>query len=345
MLLNLAGKIAGIPFLGKRALPLLIGNKGFFLVDKIYDQSTRRIATRLIVELPGRGCVWYKTSGGCSMCGFNRKLEELNAKWKFSANDMFGLYKIAELLSRSQKPEAVYIYNGGSFLNPHEIPLKTQLDICRDISRHQIISTLFVESRPEFVRPETIIPLKKALSFKSLEIGLGLEAVSDVVREVFIHKGFTCQDYERAVKLLKDNGIRVLTYVFLKPLGLSEKEAIEEAVQTIEYAFSAGSDEVSLSCAFIQEGTLMGKAYREGKFRPPWLWSIIEVVRRTANLGPVKIGSFIDEPAPIAIPHNCGKCDIQILKILEEYNLFRNTKRFSDVSCDCQTEWRRKNME
>lgn len=343
MLIGLIGKTAKWirPYPLKRAiLNTVIGKERFFSTDRIYDPFLKKISKRLILELPGGGCAWYKASGGCTMCGFNQKLDQLNSKRKFSASDLTGLYEIAEALSSPFRPEIVYVYNGGSFLNQKEIPQRAQLDICRLVSNNPGVYGLFVESRPEFVRPDTIVPLKKALGTKYLEIGIGLEAVSDKVREINIHKGFSRQDYEDAVQVLKKNNVRILTYVFLKPLGLSEKEAIEEAVKTIAYAFRSGSDEVSLSCAFIQEGTKLEKAYRNGEFRPPWLWSVIEVIKQTADLGPVRIGSFEDEPPPVAIPFNCGRCDSAVVKEIERYNLHQKSGNFDEINCECQKEWK-----
>jgi radical SAM enzyme (TIGR01210 family) len=143
----------------------------------------------------------------------------------------------------------------------------------------------------------------------------------------------------KAIERLKSRGGFALTYVFLKPLGLSEREAIEEAVRTIEYAFNKGSDEISLSCAFVQEGTKTAKAYEDGKFRPPWLWSIIEVIRRTKHLGSVRVGSFKDEPLPIAIPNNCSKCSLAIEEALRKYNLIRQISIFDALDCECKKQW------
>ncbi len=311
----------------------------FFNVDDISSSMLGRTVKRLTLLLPGRGCAWYKSSGGCTMCGFSQKLEEVNKRWTFSSSDLIGLFELAELLSRSEEPEILSIFNGGSFLNENEIPLETQLAIAKAVGSHPTLEALFVESRPEFVTEERLLQLLDVIGEKRLEVGIGLESVTDVVRENYIHKGFNLQSYERAVKILKGHGVNVLTYVFLKPLNLSEREAIEEAVKTIAYAFEVGSDEVSLSSAFIQEGTKMADFYKRGEFKPPWLWSIIDVVRQTAHLGPVRIGSFEDEPPPIAIPHNCDKCSLKTERALHEYNLTRDINVFDDLSCECQKQW------
>ncbi|MFN3301741.1 MAG: archaeosine biosynthesis radical SAM protein RaSEA [Patescibacteria group bacterium] len=327
-----------LPFPLGMWLTRMVTKEKFFLLDEIYNPFSCSVEKRLLLLLPGKGCAWYKKSGGCTMCGFAKRLKEIHKKWNLTAQDLINITKIALTLTYKQ-PKSLWIYNGGSFLNPDEIPREVQIKIAKMVKNHPTLTSLFVESRPEFIDEKTIIPLLREISPKILEIGIGLEAVTERVRNIYIHKGTSLMEYERAVEYIKKLGGKVLTYVLLKPLGLSEKEAIEEVVKTIEYAFSVGSDEISLSCAFIQQGTVMEKFYREGKYRPPWLWSIIEVIKRTVYLGPVRIGSFEDEPPPIAIPHNCGKCDKEFLLAINHYNLNRNPEIFEKLSCTCREVW------
>ena len=344
MILVLTAKAAKIfnPIgLSKIFVRLVTGGEKFFELDGVYNPFQNKESRRLVLELPGRGCSWFKKSGGCTMCGFSRKLEAINQKWHLSASDLIALYEIAALLTEFGKPELLSIFNGGSFFNEDEIPLETQLAIAEKVGKHPTLRHWFIESRPEFITRERVLRVRDALGDKKLEVGIGLEAATDKVREGYIRKGFNLSEYERAVRLLRSLGVLVSTYAFLKPLHLSEREAIEEAVKTVEYAFSAGSDEVSLSCAFIQEGTPMAEAYRYKEFKPPWLWSIIEVIQRTAHLGPVRIGSFSDSPLPIATPYNCPICSAEVMRVIERYNLSRDVGVFNLLGCSCQNQWKK----
>ena len=347
MLVSLINAIARpLNFLGlsEGFINWAMGEK-FCWLDNIYDIFSSQQKQRLTLLLPGYGCAWAKRSGGCTMCGFGKKLAEVHQKYRglfrIGANDFAGLYRVAERLSAKQKPESLYVYNGGSFLNSDEIPLLSQLAIAKSVGQHKSLDSLFVESRPEFINSLSLARLTDELKGKVLEIGIGLEAVDDRIREVLIRKGFSRDDYEQAVKTCKKRGVKVLTYVFLKPLGLTEAEAIDEAVKTIKYAFKTGTDEVSLSCAFIQPGTPMHEAYLAGKFKPPWLWSIIEVLKRTKDFGPVRVGSFNDEPPPIAKPKNCGVCSYLTEKAIDKYNLSRNLDELINLSCQCRDTWQK----
>jgi len=244
-------------------------------------------------------------------------------------------------LAEAITAEIVAIYNGGSFLNPREIPASIPTWLCDRIARHPFVRQLFVESRPEFVDPALIQGMVASLGGKTLKVGIGLECVSDIVREKCVHKGFSLEDYEKAVDVLRNHDVRVLTYVLLKPVFLSEAEAIEEAVKTIGYAFKHGSDEVALESSFVQEDTIMHKLFQKGEFKPPWLWSIIEVVRRTYHFGFVQVGGFTDEPPPIAIPNNCPKCSSTILKALQNFREQHDLIVFEGLRCECQVEWQK----
>ena len=102
------------------------------------------------------------------------------------------------------------------------------------------------------------------------------------------------------------------------------------------------TDKINFEAAFVQKGTLLAAFYEKGEFRPPWLWSIIEVLKRTHHLNNIQIGNFNDEPPPITIPHNCPKCSSQIEKIIQQYRETNNIHLFDELDCECKEEWRKK---
>jgi len=241
----------------------------------------------------------------------------------------------------NEKPGLMLIYNGGSYFNNDEVPLIMQKWIFEKVvNKYPSIRNILVESRPEFIKAEKLEEMKSIMGRKcSLSVAIGLECQSDEIRKHSINKGFSKHDYNRAVELLKGFGVHVMTYVFLKPLMLTEREAIREAIATIKYAFAHKSDSVALQAAFIQEGTVMCRFYKDGKFSLPWLWSIIAVVKKCANLGPIHIGSFHDEPSPIAVPYNCSNCNDRGMELIAVYNKTHDVSVFDGLSCKCRKLW------
>ena len=313
----------------------------FSYVEEVLDVKKNKRVPRWILLLPGSGCSWAKEpGGGCYMCGFKTKIDQINHGKQASPAKLMAIYRLGKLLISGESPHILIIYNGGNFFNEAEIPLSVQQEISRDVAKSPSIETLLVESRPEFITDEKIKSLTSLLKGKKLKVGIGLESVTDYVRDKCINKGFSREDYETSIEILKANGAEVLTYVFLKPLYLTEAESIEEAIETIEYAFFVGCDEVALESAFIQEGTKMKELYLQGEFQPPWLWSIIEVVKKTSYLGPIHIGGFEDEPPPLDVPHNCEKCSERITNLFKEYNKNLDVTLLEDAHCKCKAEWR-----
>ena len=314
-------------------------NLPFYALDEIYESKLKKEVKRCVLYLPGKGCGWYKKSGGCSICGFNSELEKVNRIKKINNEDLMMLYKIAERATFAMSPFRLTIFNGGSFLNDDEIPLEVQLDIADNFKRHFSFQVMEIESRPEYVKENKIAELVDRAKPKTVQVNIGLECVDDYIRINYINKGFLKEEYERACSVLKNNGAKVLTYVFLKPPFISEKRAIKEAINTVNYVFEQGTGEAALECAFVQKNTQLEKLYKKNEFRPPWLWSIIKVIESISGKGIVRIGDFQDVPPPLAVPYNCDRCSNEIMGLFREYKKTLNIKIFENLTCECKTMW------
>ncbi|MCX6795884.1 MAG: hypothetical protein NTW06_00085, partial [Candidatus Falkowbacteria bacterium] len=223
-----------------------------YYLDQHFNHASKKIETRMIFALPG-GCSWAKSAkGGCTMCGFQQGLDQFWGLAKIigmNLNDFVGIFERALLHLKDTRN--IDFFTGGSFW---EIPEYLMTSIFRRLNQIEQIKEVLIESRPEFVTRENVQKLKAmARPDLTLKVAIGLETVSDQIREQNINKGFTRQAYEEAVKLLESEGLIPCTYVLLKPLGLSEKEAIAETVKTIEWASSKGSKLCLLQAAFVQE--------------------------------------------------------------------------------------------
>ncbi len=225
------------------------------------------------------------------------------------------------------------VYTSGSFLDQREVPPECAAGIARHCAEHG--QRLLFESRPEFVTDEALDAIAK--EHGDLEIALGLESSNDCVLRESINKGFTFADYREAASRVKSHGMDVRTYVLLKPPFLSESEAIQDAKRTIHDASSYGST-LSLNPVNVQTGTLVEKLWKTWSFRPPWLWSVLEVLRSTDGLDRKIIcdptGGGRDRGA-----HNCGKCDEVVLDSLRTFSLSQDYRRLGQPFCECRDRW------
>ncbi|MFH1773201.1 MAG: hypothetical protein ABH818_02520 [Patescibacteria group bacterium] len=292
----------------------------FNLVDSIanlyssaaikYSIPEQTAVTRWTLMMPGAGCeYWKKTNGGCTMCGFNNLTKKYTRGLLFPSFIFKLLYRLGRKALTTKAPNEVSVFNGGNFWNEKEIPSGFQSFLLKEVAKDRDLTRLMIESRCDYVTEARVSNALEILNGKKLKIAIGLESQDDFVRNQLIRKGMSKRIFENKVGMARKCGAEVLVYVFLKPVGLDEGKALKEALATIRYALLTGATEIELSCAFIQEGTRMANAYHRGEFKPPYLWTILEIINEVIkNDWPVSIGGFNDEPPPIAIPSNCSDC-------------------------------------
>ncbi|MFA6514068.1 MAG: hypothetical protein WCT50_02105 [Patescibacteria group bacterium] len=303
-----------------------------------YSLREKKEISRWTLMLPGAGCEYFKNTGGCTMCGFGNSTNKYTHGHLFCSGVFKLMYYLAEKEARLSKPKELFIYNGGSFWNDKEIPVKFQRYLYERVAKNPFVTRLFIENRCEYIKEAKIAEAVETIGHeKRLTIGIGLESYSDYVRNRIIKKGLSLKLFEEKVKIIRNFGAEVAVYIFLKPLGLSEQEALEEALSSINYVVSLGVNEVHLSCAFVQTNTKMATEFFAGNFKPPTLWSILEIIEQiNKNNWPVLIGGFTDEPPPIAIPENCPKCSPAIYQAIEQY---RQTRILGKIpECCCKTK-------
>lgn len=318
-----------------------------------YEPTLSKTTIVSILGLPAGVCAWHASpSGGCTICGFNNKNGE---KSRFTVNGKpwpnvltKALIALNERAVRERMPEVLSVFNGGSFLNPDEVPKSIQSDIFCRFASSPYYRKLFFESRPEYITEQSLsaFPLHSLKNSKAVEVGIGLESADDYVRNKIINKGIPRTGFLRAVEILKDKGFRTAAYVFLKPQELSEQEAIDDAVATCTFCFESGIDSVYLASGSVQEETVLYSLWKQGSYRPPWLWSVIEVLKKVRKLSNnngkfIRLGSFEDDPPPLAIPFNCKTCSGHLYELLNTYRRTNDEQLlYEDLSCQCYEEWK-----
>lgn len=248
-----------------------------------------------------------------------------------TADDLMVQFNVA-MKKLSSEDRVVKIYTSGSFLDPLEMPEEARTKILEDLQSRGI-EKLVIESRPEYITQNRV---KECLSSIKTEFAIGLETANDLVRQKIIRKGFTFQDFCDASKTVHDQGGKVKAYLLLKPPFLSEGEAIRDAVSSAKAA-SQHADILSLNLCNIQRGTMVERLWERGEYRPPWLWSAVEVLKNVSYpiiCDPVAAGTRRG-------PHNCGECDAAIAKAIRSHDLTQDPGIFEDMECRCKPTWQK----
>lgn len=280
-----------------------------------------------VIILPTIGCRWGRKVG-CIMCGY-----------VYDAAREIGQDKIVEEFKKAIEKidgiEYLKIFTSGSFLDSQELLKKSMKEILKEVPKS--VKRVGIESRPEFVKEKTLAEIKKILDAE-LEIGIGLESANDRIRES-INKGFSFDNFEHAVKICKKNGVKVKAYLLLKPPFLTEKEALEDAKDSIKKAQKAGADRVSINPMNIQRGTLVEKLWQRGEYRPPRLWSVVEVLLWANENAEIPVLSHPTAAGKRRGAHNCGKCDSDVYRGIMAYSTTRDAKHLK-VDCKCKNLWK-----
>ncbi|UCC91236.1 MAG: archaeosine biosynthesis radical SAM protein RaSEA, partial [Candidatus Aenigmatarchaeota archaeon] len=316
--------------------------------NSISSAESRLLAAktrRCILPLRSKGCSWaFEKKGTCTICGirgdnlWDRQITNENIMEQFKKDFEKIDFKTHSILA---------VYCNGSFLDDKEVNSMAKNEILKIVSKEKGVKRVDFETRPEFVTDSRIKRMKKLLGRKILEISMGFDEVDEDVRNLIVNKGMKREELEKAIKILIKNHVDTLVYVGVKPPFLTEKEAIQEAIDTIEYLFRIGVEQISLEPITVQDYTLTKYLYDKGLYRPPWLWSIIEILRAAHSkinapmIGPERIGGFVFFPLPKVVAHNCPKCDKKVVKAIKKFESIQDIRVFDKLSCSCKRQWER----
>ena len=292
------------------------------------DILNNEIIDAFVIIFRTRGCSWALNSG-CSMCGyFNDSL------WKKTTDEDI-LTQFDTAIKKYNGEKFVKIFTSGSFLDDNEISNKVGSQILNKL--YETCDKVSVESRPEYITDKKLKEIKKIAGSKAFEIGVGLETADDNIRNDCINKGFTFKDYKNAADIIHKNGFSLKTYVLVKPPFMTERQAIDDAVNTIKKIKNI-TDVVSLNPCNVQRNTVVDYLWKRREYRPPWLFSIIEIIKQS------KTDDFILKcdiagGGSIRGAHNCKPCDKSYIQAISDFSLSQDIKVFKNLDCECKDKW------
>ena len=86
----------------------------------------------------------------------------------------------------------------------------------------------------------------------------------------------------------------------------------------------------------------MDLLWKKKEYSPPWLWSVLEVLKQGEKYKP-QDGKLICEVMAGGLergPHNCGQCDARVLKEIEYYSLNQKfSPALNSLTCECKSDW------
>jgi len=281
-----------------------------------------KIVNAFVLILRTKGCRWANKAG-CLMCGYFKET--------YDAGRDEILRQINEAYRQYEGEEIVKIFTSGSFLDEEEIPLELQKYIIKKFSKAKKI---IIESRPEFIEN-----LKELDDKTRIEVAMGLESANDLVLEYAINKGFTFKEWMKSAKKVKKYGRELKVYILIKPPFLTEKDAIRDAVKSVEKVKDI-ADTISFNPVAIHSKTVLERMWKQGLYRPPWLWSVVEVLEKAREIYDGIIKCDVVAGGKMRGSHNCGECDKKVLNAIRNFSLTQRAEEFKNLDCKCREEWR-----
>jgi len=286
----------------------------------------------LTVIFRSGGCAW----SACRMCSYRHERYS-----SLSCDTLLDRLRAQLVWVIDQyKPEdyrMVKIFTSGSFFDPEEVPPPFLKDIATAFRGKLVIA----ETRPEYVSRQVLEQFIEGIDDGSWKIPLycamGLETSNDLIREKSINKGFRFGDFTDAAHRAHAAGAGVKAYLLLKPLFLTEGEAVAD-MQTSIQDVSGHADLISMNPCTVQRTTELEFYWKRGAYRPPYLWSVLKILENA----PVHITCDPLGGGQRRGPHNCGRCDYDIVKGIRDYSLNADRDLIGallDIDCECRKEW------
>ena len=132
--------------------------------------------------------------------------------------------------------------------------------------------------------------------------------------------------------------MKIKTYVLIKPLFLTEKESINDCIDTVKKIKNL-TDVISFNPTNAQRKTLVEYLWKRHYYRPPWLWSVEEILKKSKQIYDGVIKCDVVGGGSARGANNCNNCNKDILKQITDFSLSQNINVFSDIICDCKEKW------
>lgn len=283
-----------------------------FLQEEEPDEkgNLQRVNT---IFLTGKEC-----SFKCLMCDL----------WKNTLNSSTSpgaiVKQIDYALARLPKADVIKLYNSSNFFDTKAVPLSDYPGIIDRLRSYKIV---IVENHPNLCTKSSVDFNEKLNG--TLEVAMGLETIHPHVLPK-LNKKLTPEDFKKAASFLKSNQIPTRAFILLNPPFLrDEKENIEWALKTIEFAFDCGVSTCSVIPTRSGNG-IMQILEERGDYVPPTLDALEEVFERALSSQKGRI--FVDT-WDIEFLSKCDQCFEARKLRLEEMNL--SQKFLPIIKCNC----------
>ena len=143
------------------------------------------------------------------------------------------------------------------------------------------------------------------------------------------------------MRLCRDNDIDFLAYLLIKPPGLTEQEAIADAVQSatdiVALAAQIGVPvRLAFEPVFVTRNSHLDVMFERGEYQVGRLWTVAEVLRRCHGAAPLFVGLSDEGLSSGRFPRGCMHCDTALRAALQAYNGSQDIRELLSLDCNCR---------
>lgn len=300
--------------------------------------------------IESQGCRFNRNNGACIMCdyGIGRSLtpfeleraleEELQPYLASASTVLFGSY--------------------GSILDTEEVSEECFNVLLDFIVKHEMQTVIF-ETHCCTVNEGNLKIIQEKLCAKGTKviIEMGYESCDTYVLENCLNKIMNLDQLCTTINLIHNYFMEVSLNVFLGAPFLSEREQLDTAVRSVEWAFEKGADSVVIFPCNVKPFTLLYKLYKNNLYEPVSQWMLVELLSRIQEekLNRITLSWYGDrsnfyenDRFPLIPPADCEECHD---KIFHFYHIFMKeticTQRKQliekfiqrETNCDCRSKF------
>lgn len=247
----------------------------------------------------------------------------------------------------------------GSIFDESEMMPETLFALAKEIAATDIEKIIF-ETHYSTVKPELLKRIQEILPNKRILIELGFESSNPSVLKNSLNKYMDLGDLKTTIKLIKAYGMNVILNVFLGAPGLTEAEQVEDALNSLRWAYDNGADEAVVFPANIKPNTPLWNKFQCGEYPPISSWLLVELLSQLTDneLTKTSISWFGDRQylgvdTDIISPKTCPECTDALMgfysSFMDDFDAGKRRLLLSRICaydrCDCWLLMKQRLME
>ena len=260
------------------------------------------IERALTVFLAGAECPYT-----CSFCDLWR--------WTIDGPTPAGAlaWQLKEVLDATPPPvpARLKLYNASNFFDQRAVPVQ---DLPAIAALAAQFSGVTVESHARTIGLRTL-ELARMLS-GNLEVAIGLETTHPAAIQ-HLNKRLSLTRFAQAGAFLCDHAIALRVFVLLNPPYVPAQQAVQSAVQAVEYAVRCGAAVVAIIPVRGGNGE-MERLQALGHFTPPTLSGLEDVLDRCLHFAPTVVTADLWDAHRLT---TCSECSSARIERLTRLNL------------------------